>query len=117
MNELLAVLTMFTGAGLVVAVMMALSEWLGPKRRNPVKEETFECGNIPVTPARERFSVKFYSVAILFVLFDIEIVFLFPWAVVFRTLGVTGLISMTLFIGVLLLGLVYAWKRGALQWD
>ncbi len=117
MSPFLAVLTMFTGAALVVALMHGLSQWLGPQRRNPVKDENFECGNIPVALTNMRFAVKFYPIAILFVLFDIEIVFLFPWAVVFRSLGWTGLTSMALFIGVLILGLVYAWKRGALQWD
>lgn len=117
MNELVAVLIMFGGAGVVVALLLGLSLWLGPKRRNPVKEEIFECGNVPITLPGERFAVKFYPIAILFVLFDIEIVFLFPWAVVYRNLGVIGFVSMAFFIGVLLLGLAYAWKRGALQWD
>jgi NADH-quinone oxidoreductase subunit A len=117
MNELIAILVMFIGAGTVVMLMMGLSHWLGPKKRNPVKDQAFECGNIPVSLPGERFSVKFYTVAILFVLFDIEIIFLFPWSVVFRSLGAVAFISMTLFIGVLVLGLIYAWKKGALQWD
>ncbi len=117
MNELIAVLIMFGGAGLVVLAMLGLSQWLGPKKPNPVKGEIFECGNIPISTAGDRFSVKFYTIAILFVLFDIEIIFLFPWSVVFQSLGVAGLVSMTLFIGVLVLGLAYAWKKGALQWD
>ncbi|MFQ5603389.1 MAG: NADH-quinone oxidoreductase subunit A [bacterium] len=117
MDELVAVLIMILGAGAVVLFLLGLSQWLGPKNRNPVKDEAFECGNIPISLPTERFSVKFYTVAILFVLFDIEIVFLFPWAVVFRDLGVTGLVSMTLFIAVLFLGLIYALKKGVLQWD
>ncbi len=117
MNELIAVIIMFAGAGVVVLLLLGLSEWLGPKKKNPVKDQPFETGNIPISLPGERFSVKFYPIAILFVLFDIEIIFLFPWAVVFRNLGVVGFISMTLFIGVLILGLVYAWRKGALQWD
>lgn len=117
MSELIAVLIMFAGAGLVVAVLLGLSQWLGPKRRNPVKDQMFECGSIPISSTSQRFSVKFYTVAILFVLFDIEIVFLFPWSVVFRQIGLQGLVSMALFIAVLLLGLAYAWRKGALQWD
>ncbi|RMF60130.1 MAG: NADH-quinone oxidoreductase subunit A [Calditrichaeota bacterium] len=117
MNEMIAVLIMFGGAGAVVLLMLGLSVWLGPKRRNPVKDEIFECGNVPISTSGDRFDVKYYTVAILFVLFDIEIVFLFPWAVVYRGLGVLGFVSMALFILVLVLGLVYAWKRGALQWD
>ncbi|MCG8607693.1 NADH-quinone oxidoreductase subunit A [bacterium] len=117
MNELVAVLVMFLGAGVVVLAILGLSQWLGPKKSNPVKGEAFECGNVPISSTESRFSVKFYTIAILFVLFDIEIVFLFPWAVVFRDLGMIGFVSMALFIGVLVLGLAYAWKKGALQWD
>ncbi len=117
MNELIAVLIMFGGAGLVVGLMMGLNQWLGPKKRNPVKDEIFECGNIPIAGVPNKFSVKFYTVAILFVLFDIELVFLFPWAVVFQSIGMVGFVSMTLFIAVLGLGLVYVLKKGALEWD
>ena len=117
MNELIAILVMFVGAGVVVGAMLGLSEWLGPKKRNPVKDEAFECGNIPISSPGDRFAVKFYTIAILFVLFDIEIVFLFPWAVVFRSIGLVGFVSMALFIAVLVLGLAYAWRKGALQWD
>lgn len=117
MDELVAVLAMFMGAGVVVGLLLFLSNWLGPKKSNPVKGETFECGNIPISKADNRFTVKFYTIAILFVLFDIEIVFLFPWAVVFQSLGWAGLVSMSLFMAVLVLGLAYAWRRGALQWD
>ena len=88
MTELLAVLIMFAGAGVIVAILLGLSQWLGPKKTNPVKSEMFECGNIPISTTDNRFSVKYYTIAILFVLFDIEIVFLFPWSVVFpRSVG------------------------------
>jgi NADH-quinone oxidoreductase subunit A len=117
MEQLLGVLAMFIGAGAVVAAFMALGTWLGPKRPNPEKAKIFECGNIPIAPSTERFSVKFYTTAILFVLFDIEIIFLFPWAVVFRKLGLLGLVEMGLFIAVLVMGLAYAWRKGALEWD
>ncbi|MFQ5650425.1 MAG: NADH-quinone oxidoreductase subunit A [bacterium] len=117
MDELIAVLIMFLGAGAVVAVLLGLSQWLGPKKSNPGKSEPFECGNIAISTPDSGFSIKFYTIAILFVLFDIEIVFLFPWSVVFQKLGVAGLVSMTMFIGVLVLGLVYAWQRGAFRWD
>lgn len=117
MQELIAILIMFVGAGVVVLLLLGLSQWLGPRKKNPVKAEPFETGNIPIALPGARFSIKFYPIAILFVLFDIEIIFLFPWSVVFRDLGMVAFISMALFIGVLVLGLVYAWKRGALQWD
>ncbi|MFQ5865982.1 MAG: NADH-quinone oxidoreductase subunit A, partial [bacterium] len=71
MNELIAVMIMFVGAGVVVLLMLGLSQWLGPKKRNPAKDQAFECGNLPISLPGDRFSVKFYTVAILFVLFDI----------------------------------------------
>jgi NADH-quinone oxidoreductase subunit A len=117
MNELIALLIMFGGSGLIVAILLGLSNWLGPKKSNPVKREIFECGNIPISTAAGRFSVKFYTIAILFVLFDIEIIFLYPWAVVFQGIGLAAFVSMTMFMLILVLGLAYAWKKGALQWD
>lgn len=114
------------------AVMHGASYFLGPHRRGLKgnrpknaadirKESTYECGVPLLGPARQRFSVKFYLVAILFVLFDIETVFLIPWAVKFRVLfekmGVFSLIEMFLFLGILGVGLLYAWRRGGLEWD
>jgi NADH-quinone oxidoreductase subunit A len=118
MNELVAVLLMVAlGAGTVV-LLLFLSSWLGPKRRTSIIKETpFETGFAPIELPGQRLSIKFYMIAILFVVFDIEIVFLFPWATVFRELGVAGLVSMGLFIAILVLGLAYAWKRGALEWE
>jgi NADH-quinone oxidoreductase subunit A len=77
---------------------------------------TYESGMEPVKTARERFSVKFYLVAMLFILFDIEIVFMYPWAVKFRELGVLGLVEMLVFIAILLVGFVYVWRKGAFKW-
>lgn len=107
---------------LVVAVGIAgslhlLTSLLGPRARNPYKDEPFECGNISARPFKQRVSVKFYIVALLFVVFDMETVFLFPWAVVFRQLGWVGFSSMLGFVVVLTVGLAYVWKRGALDWD
>jgi NADH-quinone oxidoreductase subunit A len=78
---------------------------------------SYECGVEPVGNARGRFSVKFYLVAVLFILFDVEVVFLYPWAVTFRGLGLTGLVAMTLFLVILTVGLVYEFKKKALDWD
>src|SRR5258706_3437311 len=89
----------------------------GETRHSAVKAQVFECGNPPTGPARGRFAVRFYLVAILFIVFDVEVVFLYPWAIVFRRLGVPGLVEMMLFIGVLGAGLGYVWKKGALAWD
>lgn len=97
--------------------MYVLGEKLGPKKRTPVKDEPFECGETPFETPGRPFSVKFYLIAILFVIFDIDLAFLFPWAVVFREIGLLAFYSMVVFIGILALALWYIWKKGALQWD
>jgi len=109
------------------AGLLALSTLMGQKGRRPaIKDTAYECGMLPITPARGRFSVKFYVVAMLFVLFDIEVVFLYPWAVVFRSLlreqqaqaqAVPVIfVSMLAFIGILFVGFIYALKKGAFDW-
>lgn len=95
-----------------------LAEVLGSRRnKTNVKLDTYECGMNPIKTARERFSVKFYLVAMLFIVFDIEIVFMYPWAVKFRELGEIGLVAMLLFMALLFAGFVYVYKKGALTWD
>ena len=111
-----AVLASFGIAALVVTILLCAGALLRPRRPSPVKEEAFECGNPPSGPAWGRFSVKFYLTAILFIVFDVEVVFLYPWAVVFRPLGLFGFIEMTIFVFVLGLGFVYVWRKGALEW-
>ena len=109
---------MMMGVGVLFGfVMVKLNEWLGPRRLTEEKLTTYESGMEPVKTARERFSVKFYLVAMLFIVFDVEVVFLYPWAVALRTLGVAGFVSMGLFILVLLVGYLYVWRKGALEWD
>jgi NADH-quinone oxidoreductase subunit A len=103
-------------AGFGVVTLIA-SYVLGVKRPNPIKLGPYECGMNPIGTARERFSVKFYLVAMLFLLFDIEAVFLFPWAVVYRELKLVGFVEMLLFILAILAGYVYVWKKGALEWE
>ncbi len=98
-------------------VTVAASRFVGPFRPSREKNMPYECGIEPVGTARERFSVKFYLVAMLFIVFDIEAVFLYPWAVAFRQLRLFGLIEMLVFIALLLVGYVYIWKKGALEWD
>ncbi|MFH1624392.1 MAG: NADH-quinone oxidoreductase subunit A, partial [Pseudomonadota bacterium] len=83
----------------------------------PQKMMPYECGVDPIGTARRRFSVKFYIIAMLFIIFDIEAVFLYPWAVVFKDLKVFGFIEMGIFIVILFIGLIYAWKKGALEWE
>lgn len=98
-------------------VMSKASEWFGPKNPTESKLSTYECGMEPVRSAHERVSVKYYLVAMLFIIFDIEVVFLYPWAVNFRSLGWFGLVEMLIFITILMLGYLYVWKKGALRWD
>ena len=98
-------------------IMSKTSEWFGPKNPNEQKLSTYESGMEPVKSARERVSVKYYLVAMLFIIFDIEVVFLYPWAVNFRALGIDGFVEMGVFVGILLLGYVYLWRKGALEWD
>jgi NADH-quinone oxidoreductase subunit A len=102
-------------AGFALATLF-LSSVLGPRRPSKDKLSTYECGIDPVGSARERFSVKFYLVAMLFIIFDIEIVFLYPWAVTLNSLGLFGLVEMFFFLGILLIGLLYVWKKGGLEW-
>ncbi|MBI4456905.1 MAG: NADH-quinone oxidoreductase subunit A [Acidobacteria bacterium] len=104
-------------AAALAGLLLLLAVSFGPKRSNPVKALPFECGNPPHAVIRGKFSVKFFLVALLFILFDIELIFLFPWAVVFRTLGPQGLVSMVVFLAFVFVGLIYAWMRGALRWQ
>ena len=97
--------------------MIALAGLLSPRRPNPVKSTPFECGSDPIGSARERFGVKFYVVAILFVVFDIEAVFIYPWAIQLKDLGWAGFATMGIFVATLVAGLVYVWKKGALDWS
>ena len=99
------------------AFTLAASYFLGRRVNDPAKLLPYECGITPVGNARERFHMRFYLVAMLFIVFDIETVFLYPWAVVQKQLHVFGLIEMAIFIVILLLGLVYVWGKGALEWD
>ena len=94
-----------------------LSEWLGARRYTKEKETTYESGMRPVGSATDRFSIKFYLTAVSFLVFDIEVVFIYPWAVQLRELGMQGFVAMTVFILVLLIGLYYEIKKGGLKWD
>ncbi|MBA4312404.1 MAG: NADH-quinone oxidoreductase subunit A [Chlorobiaceae bacterium] len=104
------------GVGFAIVLTKA-SEWLGPKNPNDVKQSIYESGMEPIKSARERISIKYYMVAMLFILFDIEVVFMYPWAVNFRSLGMFGFIEMVIFIAILMAGFLYLWKKGAFEWD
>jgi len=116
-TEYLGILIMFLLAAGIGGAFLLLASTLGPKRPSPAKSEPFECGKEPFSLPAGRFSVKFYLVAMLFILFDVELVFLFPWAVVYRTLGLYGFLEMLAFLGIVALGFIYAWRKGALEWQ
>jgi len=101
----------------VATAMLGISYLLGKKVRNRVKDSPYECGIVPTGSARERFSVKFYLVGMLFILFDIEAIFLYPWAVVYRELKMFAFCEMFVFIVLVLSGFFYIWKKGALDWS
>ena len=117
MTEYIGVVIMFVLAALLGGAFLFLASTLGPKNPTPAKMEPFECGKEPFKIQSGRLPVKFYLVGMLFILFDVELVFLFPWAVVYRTLGWSGFLEMALFLGVVLLGFIYAWTKGALEWQ
>jgi NADH-quinone oxidoreductase subunit A len=111
-------IVMMIAVGVAFGVGMGkINELIGPKRPSEEKQSTYESGMEPVRTARERFSVKYYMVAMLFIVFDIEVVFLYPWAVSYRQLGIAGFVTMFVFIFILLIGYYYVWKKGALEWD
>jgi NADH-quinone oxidoreductase subunit A len=110
------VLMFMVAAGFVVVTMLA-THLLGPKRDTKIKLDAFECGIEAKGNARVPFNIKYFLVAILFVLFDVEVIFMYPWAVLFKELGIPGFVEMVLFIGFLLVGFLYIIKRGALKWE
>ncbi len=115
--DYLPILILAILAAAFAGVNIVLSFLLGPRKPNPEKLSPYECGMVPVGTARERFSVKFYLVAMLFIVFDMEIVFLYPWAVVFKQLKIFGLIEMGVFLLILLVGYFYIWTKGGLEWE
>jgi NADH-quinone oxidoreductase subunit A len=119
--DYLPILLLGVFAVLFAAINLGLTHILGPKRPNRVKLSVYESGVQPIGDARQRFTIRFDLIAMLFIIFDIEVVFLYPWAVVFKkfseTSGLFILVEMLVFIGILLLGYIYAWKKGGLTWD
>jgi NADH-quinone oxidoreductase subunit A len=117
MREWFPVLLFVIVAIIFAASTIGLSTFIVPRRRNAAKDAPYECGVEPVGGAHQRFSIKFYLVAVLFILFDIEVVFLYPWAVTMRQLGLYGIVEMALFILILFVGYVYLIKKKALEWE
>jgi len=116
MRDLVALALMVLVTGGLAGAIVWLTSILGPKSHSAIKDEPFETGMAPFRIVRSQIPVKFYLVALLFVVFDVELTFLFPWAIVFRELGWVAFVSMSIFLGLLFLTLVYAWKKGVLSW-
>ncbi len=110
----------FTGfllvGGLLGVILVSLPRWMAPRHRSELKSSAYECGELPIGEPWIRFRVAYYVFALAFVVFDVEAVFLYPWAVIIRRLGIPGLIEMAVFVGILVLGLAYAWRKGVLKW-
>jgi NADH-quinone oxidoreductase subunit A len=117
MSSYLPLLLLFLVAAVIAVAMFTLTTVLGPKNPTPEKMMPFECGNDSTGSQFSRPSVKFYLTAILFVVFDIEVVLMYPWVVSFRSLGWTGLMTMASFVALLVVALIYVWKKGALEWE
>jgi len=115
-NYLPILLFVIIGTGFGVLPLLA-GFILGPRRPDDAKRSPYECGFEPFEDAHMKFDVRYYLVAILFIIFDLEIAFLFPWAVVLDEIGVFGLLAMFLFLGILVVGFIYEWKKGALEWE
>ncbi|MEW6469022.1 MAG: NADH-quinone oxidoreductase subunit A [Bacteroidota bacterium] len=115
--DFVPVFLMFLVALGFVGTTMLVTHWLGPKRITEIKSDTFECGIDVQGNARIPFSIKYFLVAILFVLFDVEVIFMYPWAVNFKELGATGMWEMFTFMGIFLIGFVYILRKDALKWE
>ena len=101
---------------ILIPLTLGIAKLVRPEKREKVKLMPYECGVDPIGDSRQRYTVRFYIVAILFVIFDVETIFLFPWAVQFKLLGLFGLLEMMIFLGILIVGYIWIWKKGALEW-
>lgn len=115
--EYVPVLFLMALALFFAAFAVFFSYLLGPKKVDPIKAAPYECGMITLGSTHQAIPIKYYIIAMLFLVFDLEVVFLYPWAVVFRELGVFGFVEMMIFIVILLFGFIYVWKKGALEWE
>ena len=117
LENYLPILVFLAVGGLIGVVLLVLGFVLGPRRPDAQKNSPYECGFEAFEAARMKFDVRYYLVAILFIIFDLEIAFLFPWAVVLEQIGVVGFVAMAVFLGILVVGFIYEWKKGALEWE
>ena len=116
LTDYLPIVLMFIVAAGFAVTFIVLSQLVGQRKRTRTKLMPYECGIDPVDNARGRYTVRYYIIAILFVVFDVETIFLFPWAVKFKALGLFGLVEMLVFLGILIVGYIWIWKKGALEW-
>jgi NADH-quinone oxidoreductase subunit A len=116
-TQYLPAIVLFVMALSIPLIMLGIASKTGPRQPSPRKMTPFECGVESLGDTRHRFSVRFFLVALFFIVFDIEAVFIYPWAVLFRELGLFGLVEMAVFLTILMLGLFYVWKKGALEWE
>ena len=115
--EYVPILLVFAVAAVVGGALLGIPSLIAPKRLTAVKLEPFECGKDPVALPEGRFAIKFSTIAIFFILFDIELVFIWPWAALFRRLGWFGFVEMMVFLGILMLGFLYIWQKRGLEWE
>ena len=111
------ILMVFAVSAVVAGALLGIPALIAPRRTSPVKQEPFECGKDPVMLPEGRFAIKFSTIAIFFILFDIELVFVWPWAAMFRQLGWFGFVEMLVFLGILMLGFLYIWRKRGLEWE
>lgn len=117
MLQYVPLLMLFALAAAITAALLLIPRLLAPRRVSPIKLEPFECGKDPLSLPEGRFAIKFSTTAIFFIVVDIELIFLWPWAVLYRQLGWFGFLEMLVFLGILMLGFLYVWKKGGLEWE
>ena len=115
--DYIPILMVFAAAAGVAGALLGIPLLIAPKRMSPIKQEPFECGKDPVMLPEGRFAIKFSTIAIFFIIFDIELVFVWPWAAIYRQLGWFGFVEMLVFLGILMLGFLYIWKKRGLEWE
>lgn len=115
--EYVTILMVFAFAAAVAGAMLGLPLLLAPRRLSPVKAQPFECGKDPLAVSEGRFAIKFSTIAIFFIIIDIELIFIWPWAMLYRELGWFGFVEMLVFLGILMLGFLYIWAKGGLEWE
>ncbi len=117
LNEYVSLLLLFLVALGLGLILPTITQLLGPSRTKPLKRMAYESGMDPIGSAHERFSIKFYLIAMVFIIFDVEVIFMYPWAAQFKELGTFAFVEMLVFIGILFVGYIYLYKKGGLDWE